>query len=124
MTMFARNLSVARYRSFDSYRLDLDEGVTVLAGPNAAGKTNLIEALQLLTSGVSFRHPTATELVHDGTGWALRTASARLAVTARDVRPPACAGFCRACCFAPIIWIWSNAVPVCAAPPSMTLACN
>ena len=34
MTMFARNLSVARYRSFDSYRLDLDEGVTVLAGPN------------------------------------------------------------------------------------------
>ena len=51
MTMFARNLSVARYRSFDSYRLDLDEGVTVLAGPNAAGKTNLIEALQLLTSG-------------------------------------------------------------------------
>lgn len=68
MTMFARNLSVARYRSFDSYRLDLDEGVTVLAGPNAAGKTNLIEALQLLTSGASFRHPTATELVHDGTG--------------------------------------------------------
>lgn len=57
MTMFARNLSVARYRSFDSYRLDLDEGVTVLAGPNAAGKTNLIEALQLLTSGASFRHP-------------------------------------------------------------------
>ena len=68
MTMFARNLSVARYRSFDSYRLDLDEGVTVLAGPNAAGKTNLIEALQLLTSGTSFRHPTAGELVHDGTG--------------------------------------------------------
>ncbi len=137
MTMFARNLSVARYRSFDSYRLDLDEGVTVLAGPNAAGKTNLIEALQLLTSGASFRHPTAGELVHDGTGSCrlelrlegdgrvldmLRTASARLAVTARDVRPPACAGFCRACCFAPIIWIWSNAVPVCAAPPSMTLA--
>ena len=68
MTMFARSLSVARYRSFDSYRLDLDEGVTVLAGPNAAGKTNLIEALQLLTSGASFRHPTAGELVHDGTG--------------------------------------------------------
>ena len=140
MTMFARSLSVARYRSFDSYRLDLDEGVTVLAGPNAAGKTNLIEALQLLTSGASFRHPTAGELVHDGTGscklelrlegdgrvldmgWALRTASARLAVTARGARPPACAGFCRACCFAPIIWIWSSAAPVCAGAPSTTLA--
>ena len=66
--MFARDLSVARYRSFDSYRLALSDGVTVLAGPNAAGKTNLIEALQLLTSGASFRHPTAAELVHDGVG--------------------------------------------------------
>lgn len=66
MTMYAHDLSVARYRSFDSYRLALSNGVTVLAGPNAAGKTNLIEALQLLTSGASFRHPTAAELVHDG----------------------------------------------------------
>lgn len=68
MTMYARDLSVARYRSFDSYRLALSDGVTVLAGPNAAGKTNLIEALQLLTSGTSFRHPTAADLVRDGAG--------------------------------------------------------
>ena len=68
MAMFARDLSVAHYRSFDNYCLVLDDGVTVLAGPNAAGKTNLIEALQLLTSGASFRHPTAAELVHDGAG--------------------------------------------------------
>ena len=66
--MFARELSVAHYRSFDDYRLALDDGVTVLVGPNAAGKTNLIEALQLLTSGASFRHPVAAELVHDGGG--------------------------------------------------------
>lgn len=68
MTMYARDLSVARYRSFDSYRLALSDGVTVLAGPNAAGKTNLIEALQLLTSGASFRHPTAADLARDGAG--------------------------------------------------------
>lgn len=68
MAMFARELSVAHYRSFDRYRLALSDGVTVLAGPNASGKTNLIEALQLLTSGSSFRHPTAAELVHDGAG--------------------------------------------------------
>lgn len=142
MTMFARDLSVAHYRSFDSYRLALDEGVTILAGPNAAGKTNLIEALQLLTSGASFRHPTAAELVHDGVGsckvelrlegdgrvldmgLSVGTVSARLAATARDVLPPVCAGFCRACCFAPTIWTWLSEAPVCAAPPSMTLACN
>lgn len=64
--MYARDLDVARYRSFDGYRLSLDEGVTVLVGHNAAGKTNLIEALQLLTSGASFRHPAARELVREG----------------------------------------------------------
>ena len=136
MTMFARDLSVAHYRSFDSYRLALDEGVTILAGPNAAGKTNLIEALQLLTSGASFRHPTAAELVHDGAdsckvelrlegdGRVLDMVSARLAATARDALPPVCAGSCRACCFAPTIWTWLSEAPVCAVPPSMTLACN
>lgn len=142
MTIFARDLSVAHYRSFDSYRLALDEGVTILAGPNAAGKTNLIEALQLLTSGASFRHPTAAELVHDGVGsckvelrlegdgrvldmgLSAGTVSARLAATARDAPPPVCAGFCRACCFVPTIWTWLSEAPVCAAPPSMTLACN
>ena len=51
MTMFARDLSVAHYRSFDSYRLALDEGVTILAGPNAAGKTN----------PVSYTHPDAAD---------------------------------------------------------------
>ena len=112
MTMFARDLSVAHYRSFDSYRLALDEGVTILAGPNAAGKTNLIEALQLLTSGASFRHPTAAELVHDG------------ADSCKVALPPVCAGSCRACCFAPTIWTWLSEAPVCAVPPSMTLACN
>lgn len=64
--MFARDLAVERYRSFDGYRLSLDEGVTVLVGHNAAGKTNLIEALQLLTSGASFRRPAARELVREG----------------------------------------------------------
>ena len=64
--MYARDLDVARYRSFDEYRLSLDGGVTVLVGHNAAGKTNLIEALQLLTSGASFRHPAARELVREG----------------------------------------------------------
>lgn len=66
MSMRARDLKVKSYRSFPEYRLDLDEGVTVLVGANAAGKTNLIEALQLLTSGASFRHPSPRDLVRAG----------------------------------------------------------
>ncbi len=66
MAIFARALSVARYRNFTSYDLALDEGLTVLVGRNAVGKTNLIEALQLLTTGRSFRKSSPSDLVQAG----------------------------------------------------------
>ena len=64
--IFARELSVRDYRNFASYTLELAEGVTILVGRNAVGKTNLVEALQLLTSGASFRRPAPAELVAEG----------------------------------------------------------
>ena len=142
MTMFARDLSVAHYRSFDSYRLALDEGVTILAGPNAAGKTNLIEALQLLTSGSSFRHPTAAELVHNGVGsckvelrlegdgrvldMGLSAEDGKRSFSRNGKRCSAAGvrGVLPSVLFAPTIWTWLSEAPVCAAPPSMTLACS
>ena len=66
MSRYARTLSVTEYRSFPSFELDLARGVTVLVGHNAVGKTNLVEALQLLTSGRSFRKPSPRELVRAG----------------------------------------------------------
>lgn len=66
MAIFARTLTVRHYRSYASYTLELDPRVTVLVGRNAQGKTNLIEALQLLTSGTSFRKPAPSELVAEG----------------------------------------------------------
>lgn len=66
MSIYARTLSVTEYRSFPSFELDLARGVTVLVGRNAVGKTNLVEALQLLTSGRSFRKPSPRELVRAG----------------------------------------------------------
>ena len=66
MSIYARTLSVSEYRSFPSFELDLARGVTVLVGHNAVGKTNLVEALQLLTSGRSFRKPSPRELVRAG----------------------------------------------------------
>ncbi len=44
----------------------LERGITVLVGPNAAGKTNLVEALQLLTAASSFRRPSPADMVRDG----------------------------------------------------------
>ena len=66
MSIFARDLEVVDYRNFPAYVLALDPGLTVLVGHNAAGKTNLVEALQLLTSGRSFRKPSPAELVREG----------------------------------------------------------
>ena len=66
MGIYARTLKVRDFRSYEAYELALSEGVTVLAGPNAAGKTNLVEALQLLTAGQSFRRPSPADLVRTG----------------------------------------------------------
>lgn len=62
----ATRLEVNSWRSFPAYELDLAPRVTVLVGRNAVGKTNLVEALQLLTSGASFRKPAASELLCEG----------------------------------------------------------
>ena len=66
MALSARALSVRNFRSYEEFTLELDAGVTVLAGPNAAGKTNLVEALQLLTAGRSFRTTSPAPLVRAG----------------------------------------------------------
>lgn len=64
--MLARCLHAVRYRNYDTFDLELAPAITVLVGKNAQGKTNLIEALQLSTTGASFRRPSPIELVRLG----------------------------------------------------------
>lgn len=66
MGLLVTELALADFRSFERLGVALSPGVTVFVGPNAAGKTNTVEALQLLTSGQSFRRPTPSQLVRDG----------------------------------------------------------
>lgn len=66
MAILARHLAVENYRNFPSFDLDLDERLTMLVGKNAVGKTNLVEALQLLTAGRSFRRPAPQDMVREG----------------------------------------------------------
>ncbi len=68
MAIYARTLTARGYRSYEDYELELADGITILVGRNAAGKTNLVEALQLLTSGQSFRRPAPRELLREGDG--------------------------------------------------------
>ena len=66
MGLRVTELELADFRSFGRLSVRLADAVTVFVGPNAAGKTNTVEALQLLTAGQSFRRPTPSQLVRDG----------------------------------------------------------
>lgn len=60
------DITLRNFRSYDELMLrDLGE-LTIFVGPNASGKTNAVEAIQLLTALVSFRNATAGELVKRG----------------------------------------------------------
>ena len=66
MGLLVKELRLADFRCFERLELEPSERLTVLVGPNAVGKTNTVEAVQLLTSGTSFRRPTPAQLVREG----------------------------------------------------------
>lgn len=60
------SLSLRNFRSYEYYSLQNIEKTTVFVGPNAIGKTNLIEAIQLISSQNSFRSSSNKELIRVG----------------------------------------------------------
>lgn len=50
-----RSLELSNFRIFKSYSIQFSEGVNVLIGPNAIGKTSVLEALTLCLNGTSFK---------------------------------------------------------------------
>lgn len=66
MALKAQQLQLKNFRSFKRYTIDFSPQLTILVGKNAVGKTNCIEALQLLTSAYSFKNPSYEELVYHG----------------------------------------------------------
>ena len=66
MSLVITRISLSDFRSYESFEIEPDARLTLLVGPNAVGKTNLIEAVQLLTSTESFRKPQWGEVVRWG----------------------------------------------------------
>jgi DNA replication and repair protein RecF len=58
-----RRIQLSDFRSFEHLALEFDRPLTVLVGHNGSGKTNLIEAVQLVTAASSFRKPSWGDLV-------------------------------------------------------------
>ena len=66
MSLHIDRISLYQFRGYESFVLENLGQLVVFVGPNAVGKTNIVEALQLLTSGESFRKPSWPELVSWG----------------------------------------------------------
>jgi DNA replication and repair protein RecF len=64
--MYARQLEVTDFRSWEHARLGLEPGISVLIGANGQGKTNLLEALGYLSTLSSHRVASNAPLVRQG----------------------------------------------------------
>ena len=64
--MIVRRIALNGFRNYDFETADFDAGTNVICGPNAQGKTNLLEAVYMLSMGRSFRTRFDKELVSFG----------------------------------------------------------
>lgn len=62
------DLRLQHFRSYRDASFELSSGVNIVVGPNASGKTNLLEALLVLARGSSYRAKDI-ELVRFGRTW-------------------------------------------------------
>lgn len=62
------SIRLQNFRSYTDISYDLAPGVNIVVGPNASGKTNLLEAVLVLARGGSYRGKPA-ELVSFGSEW-------------------------------------------------------
>lgn len=52
--MFLRRLSLQNFRNYSKSEFNFSKNTTLIVGPNTVGKTNLVEAIYLLSLGTSF----------------------------------------------------------------------
>lgn len=64
--MYLTRLTLHNFRVYEQLQLDLQRGLTVFIGPNAAGKTSLLEAIHLLATTKSPRTNSDAELIRWG----------------------------------------------------------
>jgi DNA replication and repair protein RecF len=65
--MSLRRVQVTDFRCLQSAELELDPRFTLISGPNASGKTSVLEALYVLGRGRSFRTRRLEHLIRHGT---------------------------------------------------------
>jgi DNA replication and repair protein RecF len=66
LSFLLESLQLKNFRNYRQLSLEFDPSLTILIGRNGIGKTNIIEALQLLTEGKSFRTTATKECIYHG----------------------------------------------------------
>lgn len=68
--MFLKNLNLTNFRNYAQLNLDFDTRPTLFVGNNAAGKSNILESIYLLSTTKSQRVETEDELIKDNENFA------------------------------------------------------
>lgn len=58
-----QNVKLTNFRNFKSKSIEFSSGVSLILGPNAIGKTNILESLYLLSTGKSFKARLEEEVI-------------------------------------------------------------
>ena len=64
--MFLQSVSLQNFRNYPNKVFNFNQNTVLIVGPNASGKTNLLEAIYLLATGRSFRAETEAEMISYG----------------------------------------------------------
>ena len=64
--MYCKKVSLTNFRNIGECSLDFCDGINILAGENAQGKTNLLEAIFYASVGRSFRATSSNEMISFG----------------------------------------------------------
>ena len=67
--MYLKSLTLDNFRCYRHARFELPAGLTVILGPNASGKTTILEAVYLLATTTSPRTTNARTLIRHGESW-------------------------------------------------------
>jgi len=63
VSLVIKSIEFSNFRNYQRLELDLPARLTIIKGDNAAGKTNIIEGIQLMTMLSSFRNPVWEETI-------------------------------------------------------------
>lgn len=67
--MFITSARLQNYRSYSDSAFEFEPGVNIIVGPNASGKTNLLDALYFITQGSPIR-PGREYIIKEHADWA------------------------------------------------------